>query len=260
MHRAPHPLDARRHTGTFTLVRSMMLGVFIAGCRHHKTPTVPKWAIVVSKSNLDFSATAGGQLPAAQTFDVSGGAVSVSSDRAWLTVTPTVVSSATTVTVSVNTAGMSAGSSTGTITVSASSSNASNSPQRITVSLLLTPGPKIAVAPDNLGFDAVVGQPNTVVDSFHITNSGGGTLSNLRAIGTFPWLTATMNGASAPATVTVRVTPGALARGTYRDTIVVTSTVDGVSNSPLKVPVRFTISNPPAIGYTPNTAVKFAKA
>src|SRR5205807_6190622 len=107
--------------------------------------------------------------------------------------------------------------------------------------------PTILLTPSSATFSAVVGGGNPATQTVGVTNSGGGTLNGL-AVGTITygagasgWLTASLNQAAAPATVTLGATTGALAVGTYTATVPVTSTAASVTNSPQNIAVTFTV-------------------
>jgi uncharacterized protein (TIGR03437 family) len=97
-------------------------------------------AISLSTSNLSFAFTVGGAIPAAQSVSVAnagGGTLtySVASNAVWLIAS----ASGSTITVSINPAGLTANTYQGAITVA--SSAASNSPQTISVSLTVNSAP-----------------------------------------------------------------------------------------------------------------------
>jgi outer membrane protein assembly factor BamB len=99
--------------------------------------------LTVSPTALTFNATAGGANPSNQTVSIGNSGIgsltfSASSDATWLTVTPTSGSVPQSITVSANTAGLSAGTLTGHITITAN--GALQSPQTVTVTLNLSSG------------------------------------------------------------------------------------------------------------------------
>ena len=110
--------------------------------------------LVVSPTSLAFSATVGGSNPAAQSLGISNGGSgtlswSTASSQPWLSVTPGSGSGPTTTTVSVSSAGLTAGTYAGTITVTAT--GASSSPQTVNVSLAVTvPDAQPPTAPTGL--------------------------------------------------------------------------------------------------------------
>ncbi|HTT17835.1 MAG TPA: N,N-dimethylformamidase beta subunit family domain-containing protein [Candidatus Sulfotelmatobacter sp.] len=98
-------------------------------------------ALLLQPGNLSFAAFVGNGNPPSQSVTVyneGSGTLNwaASSNAAWLTATPSSGSTPTTVSISVNAAGLSAGTYTGTITVSASGTN--NPPQTISVTLTVT--------------------------------------------------------------------------------------------------------------------------
>ncbi|NIM13105.1 MAG: hypothetical protein GTO45_13395 [Candidatus Aminicenantes bacterium] len=102
-----------------------------------KVEYTPDLAIVLNRSQLTFGVIAG-STPGDQTFSITNNSPNplnwtVSTDKNWLSCSPTSGTDDAVVTVSVDAAGLSAGTHMGTITVSAA--NASNSPQTISVTL-----------------------------------------------------------------------------------------------------------------------------
>jgi hypothetical protein len=87
---------------------------------------------------------------------------------------------------------------------------------------------------------------NPADQTVSVTNSGGGTLSGLSESVTYGsgqpvgWLTATLSAATAPATLTVHVSPTGINPGAYNATISVASAVAG--NSPRTIAVTWTKS------------------
>jgi hypothetical protein len=110
-----------------------------------------------------------------------------------------------------------------------------------------TDTPIIRLAPASLFFSASRGGPAPLAQTVSVENADGGTLSGLGR--SFPdgepdWLTATLSGSVAPATLTVQVSlfdrfGHPLAAGTYTARIAVTSAA--ASNSPQDVAVTFQI-------------------
>ncbi len=103
-------------------------------------PTTP--TIGVSPSSLGFTATVGGANPTNQTLSITntgGGTLSwTATDNAtWLTISPTSGTAPSSMTASVNIAGLAAGTYNGTITISAT--GASNSPVNVPVTLTVNP-------------------------------------------------------------------------------------------------------------------------
>jgi hypothetical protein len=98
-------------------------------------------------------------------------------------------------------------------------------------------------------FTDTIGTGDPAVQTIAVSNTGNGTLTGL-AVGTISygtgptgWLTVTLEGATAPATLTLAAAKGSLAAGTYTATVPVTSSV--ASNSPRNVTVTFDLRRPP---------------
>ncbi len=110
-----------------------------------------------------------------------------------------------------------------------------------------TDHPVIQLSPAGLSFTAIRGQPGPAAQVVGVTNGGGGTLDGLVRIypdGKPDWLTATLSGTIAPATLSVEVSlydrfGRPLAAGAYASRVAVSSPAAG--NSPQDVAVTFTI-------------------
>ena len=108
-------------------------------------------ALVVSAQALSFSYTVGGAVPAAQSISITNAANgtlswTASSSATWLTVSPTSGSVPSTISVSVNPAGLSAGSLAGVVTVSSPGIAAQKIAVTLTVSSAPPTGPQISSA------------------------------------------------------------------------------------------------------------------
>lgn len=107
--------------------------------------------------------------------------------------------------------------------------------------------PGIGLATTSVEFGAQVSGGNPTAQTVNVTNSGTGTLSGLSlgsisyASGASGWLNATLNGSSAPATISLNVTTGSLAQGTYSATIPVTATS---ASTPASLTVKFLVFPP----------------
>lgn len=203
--------------------------------------------IGVAPASFTFSGQAGGASPAAQSLNVTNtGAGSLmftaSSNQPWLTATPGAGTAPATLSIAADTTGLAAGTYNGAITITAAS--ATNSPVSVPVTLTVTapPVPTIAVAPASMSFSAQTGGANPASQTLSVTNSGTGSLS-FNIAGNQPWLSVSPLTGTAPASITVTAQTGALAAGTYNGTITVTSA--SASNSPVSVPVTFTVTTPP---------------
>jgi hypothetical protein len=113
------------------------------------------------------------------------------------------------------------------------------------------PAPTISTNASSVSIRSSLGtNPDPQVVS--ISNSGTGTLSGLAASIAYQsgqssgWLSASLSGTTAPATITLSTAADGLAVGTYNATLSISSTAGGVTNSPLKVSVTLTVSAVPS--------------
>jgi len=105
--------------------------------------------------------------------------------------------------------------------------------------------PSIGLAVQSVEFGAEIGSGNPSAQTVNITNSGTGTLSGL-SVGTITygtgasgWLSATISGGSAPASISLNATIGSLAQGSYSATVPITAS--GATNSPAGLKVTFIV-------------------
>ena len=164
----------------------------------------------------------------------------------WLQVTLNQGTTPTTLTLSPSTTGLGAGTYRATVPLTATTPG--TPPAALDVELTLGAGPTIALSPATADLFAVPGGADPAPVTLQVTNAGGGTLAGL-AVGTITygagasgWITsATLNQATAPATLTISAQVGPLAGGTYTATIPITST--SAVNSPLAAGATFTVTN-----------------
>jgi glucose/arabinose dehydrogenase len=206
----------------------------------------PPPALAVSPASLSFGGVAGGASPAAKTVAVSntgGGTLSFTAtdDAPWLTVSPGSGTAPRDLSVNVNTAGLTAGTHTATVRVEGAGDT-----KLIPVTLTLTPPqpPALSVSPASLTFNVVEGGAAPPAQSLAIANTGGGTLS-FTTSDDAAWLSASPASGTAPASVSVAVSPAGLARGTYSGSVRVDAS--GATGAPATVPVTLTVS-PPSTG------------
>ena len=219
----------------------------------------PAPAIGVGANSVSFTASEGGANPSAQGVAItnagggtlSGLSASVSytpgQPGGWLTAQLGSETAPATLTLRPTTGSLAAGTYTATVNVA--SSVAQNSPRPITVTFTVGPAqPVIGAAPASLAFTATQGGTNPASKNVQVTNTGGGTLSGLAVSVIYPggepagWLSTSLSGTSAPATVTVNATVGSLAAGTYSATVRIASGV--AANSPQLVDVSFVVQPP----------------
>jgi hypothetical protein len=118
--------------------------------------------------------------------------------------------------------------------------------------IVVTVPPALALAAPTAAFEITRGDADPAPIAIAVTNAGDGTLGGL-AVGAIQysdgqpqgWLSATLSGATAPATLTLRAAAGSLPAGTYDAVVPVTAT--GVANSPQNVNVTFRVVAPASI-------------
>ncbi len=208
-------------------------------------------AITLSASSLNFGAITGGAAPANQTVNITSAAASPLSvgmeGGAWLSATLSATTTPAVVTVSANQSNLAPGNYTGTVVIT--SPGASNSPQTIAVQVSVSTTNALIATPANVGFAFVVGNTNPAAQTVNVTSSEPVTFSTSIANGS--WLTVTSSSSSTPATLTLNVSPGSLAPGTYNATISIAGA--GASNSPLMVPVSLLVSTEPGLAASPSS-------
>ncbi len=200
----------------------------------------------VTPDTLTFNATEGGSNPAAQSFNIANvgsGTLdwTASEIAAWFDLSAYSGTAPSTVDVSVNIAGLSAGTHVETVTVDGGS--AANSPQNVTIILVLAPPPPvIALSQTVFDFEATEGEKANLYDTLTITNAGGGTLE-WAAAKTQAWLTLDPTSGTAPSDMELLVNTTGLGVGLHKDSIAISD--PDATNSPQKVYVNLTINAPP---------------
>ena len=139
-----------------------------------------------------------------------------------------------------------------TATITVSDTNASNDPQTIDVTLIVTDLPGIELSKTMLTPEAVLGN-DALPDSFSVTNSGGFLLAYDVWVNNVTWMSVfPLSGSSLPAgqsdTVDVTYDTSGLGVGVYQGTIEVTS--PAAVNTPQKIDVSLTISDSAELGLT----------
>ncbi len=225
-------------------------------------------ALTVSPAQLSFAYQIGTTTPLAQTLTLSSStganvsftatAQTTTCGNAWLVVSPTQGATPSTLSVSINTSGLTAGMCTGTIGISAP--GASNPSVTVNVSLLASTNPLLLVPTTGPTFNYQVGGTAPAAQNVQITssstalsftaaaapvNNGPNFLSVAPASGTTPQaLTLTVN----PAALT------SLAPGSYTENVTITSA--GAGNNPQTLPVTLVVSSNAALTAT-NTHLNF---
>lgn len=167
----------------------------------------------------------------------------------WLTATLDGTIAPTTIRLAATTQSLPVGSYTTVVRVT--SGIAGVAPVDITVNLTVSPGPAITLSSTVVNLQANTGQ-NPANQMVQVTNGGGGSLTGL-GIGAITyeagqptgWLTATLSGTTAPASITLTTASATLPEGFYTATVPVQSPV--ASNSPLALTVNLNVGPPPVI-------------
>ncbi len=219
--------------------------------------------LVVSPSSLSFTSSTTSS-PAAQLVAVTNGgggalsglstSVQYAGTGGWLTATLNTTTAPATLTVQSSHTGLSAGSYTAMVRVN--SAQASNSPVSIAVTYVVAPSAVIALSTTSTAFTTVSGAGNSASDLVTITNAGAGALSSLATSVTYAsgsgWLAASLNSSTAPATLTLIATRGALALGTYSATVTVSS--PAATNSPRSITVTLNVTAPMTLSASARSA------
>jgi len=205
---------------------------------------------------LSFSAYESGGNPAAQVLKIKNSGkntlqYTLSDDADWLSVEPTSGTSSGQLvehTILVNKAGLAARDAGYEATISVVSSEAYNNPQRVSVSLKISPQPppEIWVRPSKMTFAVKVGK-NPSAQTLRVKNTGVGTLT-YDITWDAPWLNVAPAGGSSGGeekTHTVSVNSKNLPEGSYQGAITISSA--DASNSPQRVSVSLDVSTAPSI-------------
>jgi nitrite reductase/ring-hydroxylating ferredoxin subunit len=188
-----------------------------------------------------------------------------SGESGWLAARISPSTAPATLTLTPSTEELGAGTYTATVPVLATA--AGNSPQQVEVTLTVAAAnaaPSIALSQTSVALSVAQGG-SAVSQNVTVQNGGGGSLSGL-TLGTIVyaggggasgWLSAVLSGSTAPATIAITATPGALGAGTYSATIPVAAA--GVVNSPQNIVVTLTVGGATSIVLsTPSVAFNAA--
>lgn len=176
----------------------------------------------LSPSTLTFNYETGNATPAPQSIAVSSSGTALSysvttstnSGGNWLAATPTSGTSGSSVSVSVNPAGLASGTYTGSVKVAAS--GAANSPQTATVTLNVT-NPPFSVSPSGWSFNYALGGSAPAPQNVSVTSSQANTTYTVATSTTSGgnWLSVTPTSGTTTGTQVVSVNPSGLTVGTY---------------------------------------------
>jgi uncharacterized protein (TIGR03437 family) len=215
------------------------------------TFTVGSGPFTVSPSTLTFAYFQNGAAAPPQNLQVTGGqsfttSVSTNSGGKWLVVTPTSGTGTTTLSVSLNTAGLPTGTYAGSITVTPAGGTA----QTVAVTLIVSPPALVTVTPNPLAFSYATGNPPPAAQSLSVTAAGAAVTFTASA-SSAGWLSVTPTGGTTPATLSVAVNPANLGAGSYTGSI----TVSANGNPQANIPVTFLVTTlPPSIDHVANAA------
>ena len=213
-------------------------------------------SISLSSSTL-YAHCNNGTNAASETFSICNGQggtlnYSVSTNQTWLSCTPTpgsVTTGSNLITVNFTTSGLAPGTHAATITVTDPA--ASPTTKTIAVSLTVAAQPYLSVSPASIAVSGYAGLSGPQA-SFLVRNTGGGTM-NYSASEPASWLSLSPASGSVVAetdTVYANFDATSLAVGTYNTTITVTSS--DAPNSPLTIPVTFTVDPRNMVVTSPN--------
>lgn len=230
-------------------------------------------AIGIQPASVDFDVVAKGPAPTPISIDVrndGAGALdrlSVTVEYAsgqtagWLTAQLASASAPTTLSIAVSSTNLTPGTYNATVEILSPSAKPDRRTLPVTV-VVRDPPPSIEVSGISTTLVATEGGADPAPHTIAVTNGGGGSLTGLLTAITYApggpsgWLTATLSGDAAPATLTLEAETGSLPFGTY--TAAVQVRADGADNSPRTIQVTFDIRPlPPAIAISPTT-VSFA--
>ncbi|MBI4873676.1 MAG: hypothetical protein HY822_03470 [Acidobacteria bacterium] len=207
----------------------------------------------LSQTSFTFTAAIGSTATQQQVLFIltSGGAVSYTSsiqqNGNWLSLTPPSGSAPIASYVVVNPSGLGQGTYVGTIAIAAS--GVANSPQSLTVTLVVGSGTAtspLAASPAAVNFNYTLGGTLPAGQTVSVTSSTpqGFTASVSTASGG-NWLTVNPVSATTPATVILAANPAGMAQGAYNGSLVLTPS--GFLGSPLTVAVTLTVASTPEL-------------
>lgn len=226
-------------------------------------------SLSVSAPGLNLTATAGSASNPSQPLSIAatlagvpltGLGYTVTASVPWLNITPMTGTVPQTLTVSVNAAALSAGAFTGTITVAAPGATPPSVTVKVTLSVTQPNPPQLVVGSQGISVSAIQGgEPTTSTVS--LMNAGGGSIT-FQASANTPsgqsWLSVTPSSGQitngSPAALSVTVTPGSLAPGTYSGSIGITSSA---ASGTTRIPVTLSITQSASVILLSQTGLTF---
>ncbi len=169
----------------------------------------------------------------------------------WLSVSTPSATTAATLTININAAGLTAGTYTGAVTLSVTG----QAPVAIPVSLTVSASPLLNFVPASLTFTSQLGGAAPPPQQLSITSTSSA-IVNLNATASVSqgtsWLSVSPATGATPSNLQVSVNPAGLPEGVYFGTILVSSNPAGTAgNSPLVVPVVFSVGGTTSLVITP---------
>ena len=241
---AVNPYQTKVLNGNIVLLTNVRLESAIIKTVEIRYSSEPR--LIFNPESLNFT-TVIGTNPANQTLDLKAFPESLTwtvtvdgSQPSWLNVTPSSGTGNGTLIVSANCTGLAEGTYNKTITIT---SDALGSPQEVDVNLVVN-GPKLAVSPVVLSFNASINSPAPSNQIISINNSGTPDALAWSSVVDVPWLIVTPQNGATPGNIEVSVNQAGLEMGKYYGIITLSSS--GVANSPQLVNVVLTV-NPEGI-------------
>jgi len=202
------------------------------------------------------SYTFAGTIPPAQAVFISneglgdefGWTATVTEGTSWLSISPAIGTTPSTLSVAVDPTMLSSGTHQGQIRVDAEE-GIGGSPRYIDVSLsVVVTLPRIGVSPVALHFEMQQGRTDPALQSATVQNLGGGSPIAWTSSVSVPWLEITPTSGDTPTTAWVEVHGQGLAPGTHEGSITFVS--PGVIGSPYTLPVTLVVL-PPVLEVNP---------
>jgi hypothetical protein len=178
----------------------------------------------------------------------------------WLTVSPTNGSAPGNLVVSVNTAGLAVGTYTGTISITPSG-GATNTPQTIPVTLVVSNTALFVLSPSAATFTDTIGSSGSSVQNLAVTSTDGTAIPFSVVANTSVgsnWLLVSNSGTT-PTNLSIAANPAGLAVGTYTGSVTITATAGTVANSPQTFPVTLNVVSSNTLSVTP-ASLTFSQA
>jgi hypothetical protein len=204
--------------------------------------------LTASPSALAFSAAVGGAAPAIQSVSINNSPVSalpftVSTDQAWISVSPVSSTTLATLQVGASISGLAAGSYSGHVIVSAA--GVANSPMSIPVMLTVAAGQTtstLTAAPSVISFSGVAGGSAPATQSLTIGENPAGAVP-FTVTADQAWMTLSAASGTTSSTIQVGAKTSGLAAGNYTGHVIVSAA--GVTNSPMSVTVTLAVTAAP---------------